>query len=135
MSDTNPLFAGVDVGGTNIKIGIVDNEGRTIAKTKFPTMADKEPKLSLVKANESIEQLLADVGRSMEEVAAVGLGTPGPMDIRAGLILTPSNLPGWRHAPVREMLKELTGKPVTYANDAAAASFGEDWIGSGMGSW
>ncbi len=131
MSDTNPLFAGVDVGGTNIKIGIVDNEGRTIAKTKFPTMADKEPKLSLVKANESIEQLLADVGRSMEEVAAVGLGTPGPMDIRAGLILTPSNLPGWRHAPVREMLKELTGKPVTYANDAAAASFGEDWIGSG----
>ena len=131
MSDVTPLFVGVDVGGTNIKIGIVDDEGRTVAKTKFPTMADKEPSLSMAKAKESIDKLLADSGRSMEEVAAVGLGTPGPMDIRAGLILTPSNLPGWRNDPVRELLAEATGKPVTFANDAAAAAFGEFWIGSG----
>ncbi|WP_238381325.1 ROK family protein [Mariniblastus fucicola] len=126
-----PLFVGVDVGGTNIKIGVVDDEGRTIAKTKFPTMADKEPSLSMEKAKQSIGKLLADSGRSMDDVAAVGLGTPGPMDIRAGVILTPSNLPGWRNDPVRDILSKATGKPVTYANDAAAAAFGEFWIGSG----
>lgn len=131
MSDVTPLFVGVDVGGTNIKIGIVDDDGRTVAKTKFPTMADKNPSLSIDKAKESIDKLLAESGRSMDDVAAVGLGTPGPMDIRAGVILTPSNLPGWRNDPVRDLLANATGKPVTFANDAAAASFGEFWIGSG----
>ena len=131
MSDVTPLFVGVDVGGTNIKIGIVDDDGRTIAKTKFPTMADKEPSHSMEKAKQSIDKLLADSGRTMEDVAAVGLGTPGPMDIRGGLILTPSNLPGWRNDPVRDLLSKATGKPVTYTNDAAAAAFGEFWIGSG----
>lgn len=131
MSDVRPLFIGVDVGGTNIKIGIVDDEGRTVAKTKFPTMADKEPSLSIDKAKESIDKLLAECDRKLDDVAAVGLGTPGPMDIRSGVILTPSNLPGWRHAPVRDLLSKATGKPVTYANDASAAAFGEFWIGSG----
>jgi glucokinase len=131
MSDSNPLFVGVDVGGTNIKIGIVDDDGRTIAKTKFPTMADKEPSLSFDKARESIDKLLEESGRSMDEVAAVGLGTPGPMDIKSGIILTPSNLPGWRNDPVRDLLSKATGKPVTFANDASAAAYGEFWIGSG----
>lgn len=131
MSDEQPFFVGVDVGGTNIKIGIVDDKGRTVAKTKFPTMADKEPSLSFEKAKESIDKLLAESGRTIDEVAGIGLGTPGPMDIKAGLILTPSNLPGWRHDPVKEMLEAATGKPVTFANDAAAAAFGEFWIGSG----
>lgn len=131
MSDATPLFVGVDVGGTNIKIGIVDNSGRTIAKTKFPTMANKEAALSMEKAKQSIEKLLADNDRSIDEVAAVGLGTPGPMDLHSGVILTPSNLPGWRNEPVRDLLAKATGKPVTYANDASAAAFGEFWIGSG----
>lgn len=131
MSDSNPLFVGVDVGGTNIKIGIVDDDGRTIANTKFPTIADKEPSLSFDKAKESIDKLLLESGRTMDEVAAVGLGTPGPMDIKAGMILTPSNLPGWRNDPVKDLLSKATGKPVTFANDASAAAFGEFWIGSG----
>ncbi len=131
MNADIPLFVGVDVGGTNIKVGIVDDEGRTVAQTKFPTIADKEPSHSIEKAKQSIEKLLEESGRSLDDVAAVGLGTPGPMDIEAGVILTPSNLPAWRNAPVRDLLAKATGKPVTYANDAAAASFGEYWIGSG----
>ena len=131
MSDSNPLFVGVDVGGTNIKIGIVDQRGQTIAKTKFPTMADQASRLSMEKAKDHVDQLLEEANRSIDEVAAVGLGTPGPLDIHAGLILTPSNLPGWRNDPVKEQLADAMGKPVTFANDAAAAAFGEFWIGSG----
>ena len=106
MSDSNRLFVGVDVGGTNIKIGIVDDEGRTVTKTKFPTMADKEAALSMVKAKECIDKLLSDAGRKLDEVDAIGLGTPGPLDVRAGMILTPNNLPGWRNEPVKEQLEQ-----------------------------
>lgn len=126
-----PLFAGVDVGGTNIKIGLVDDAGRIIAKSKFPTLADQSPCQSLEKASDSIGKLLAAKGHAWTDVAAVGLGTPGPMDVAAGTILTPTNLPAWRNYPVRDKLSEFTNKPVTYANDAAAAAFGEYWIGSG----
>ena len=131
MNQSNSLFVGVDVGGTNIKVGVVDGEGRTVGRTKFPTMADMEPAHSIEKATECIHRLLGESGKSIDDVAAVGLGTPGPMDVAAGLILTPSNLPGWRHDPIRERLSKATGKPVTFANDAAAAAFGEYWIGSG----
>ena len=130
MSDSQ-LFVGVDVGGTNIKIGIVDDQGGTIAKTKFATMAKQESLASMEKAKTRIDKLLDEAGRSIDDVAAIGLGTPGPLDVKAGMILTPNNLPGWRNDPVREQLSELTGKPVTYANDASAAAFGEYWIGSG----
>ena len=77
MSDEQLLFVGVDVGGTNIKIGIVDDEGRTVAKTKFPTMADKEPSLSFEKAKESIDKLLADAGRTI----CLLYTSPSPRDL------------------------------------------------------
>ena len=125
------LFAGVDVGGTNIKIGLVDGDGKVVASTKFPTLADAIASESLEKAKENLDRLLESESRSWDDVGGVGLGTPGPMDIGAGLILTPNNLPGWRNFPVRECLQNLTGKPVVYSNDAAAAAFGEFWIGSG----
>ncbi len=131
MNDDTPLFVGVDVGGTNIKVGIVDEDGRTLAQTKFPTIADRDPSHSIEKTKQSIDKLLEEIGKSIDDVVAVGLGTPGPMDIVAGVILTPSNLPKWRNAPVRDLLSNATGKPVTYTNDAAAAAFGEYWIGSG----
>ncbi len=126
-----PLFAGVDVGGTNVKIGIVDNCGQTVAETKFPTQPDKTPDLAFSQAREEFDSLLAETQFEWKHVAAAGLGTPGPMDISRGLILTPTNLPGWRHFPVVEELSKSLEKDVTYANDAAAAAFGEFWVGSG----
>lgn len=134
-SDNNfsqPLFAGVDVGGTNVKIGIVDDEGKIVAQTKFPTQPDKSPQVAIEQAEKELTQLLKTVQYDWEDVAAVGLGTPGPMDIKAGVILTPTNLPGWHDFPIREVLSEAVGKPVTFANDAGAAGFGEYWVGSGQ---
>jgi glucokinase len=126
-----PLFGGVDVGGTNIKVGVLDHEGRTVNHSKFPTQPDKEPDVAIKHADEMLKKLVADAEFDWEDVAAVGLGTPGPLDISGGLILTPNNLPGWRNFPIRDKLSSELGKPVTYANDAAAAAFGEYWIGSG----
>lgn len=128
---SQPLFLGVDVGGTNIKIGVVDDEGATVCYTKFPSQADQPPEPTIERIRPVVEKLLEDTPYSFEEIAAVGVGTPGPMDIEGGRLLTPFNMPAWHHYPIRSQLQRATGKPVTFTNDAGAAAFGEYWIGSG----
>ena len=127
-----PLFAGVDVGGTNVKIGLVDERGRVVADTKFPTQPGKSPGIAFSQARKEFENLIEPLDFDWTDVVAAGLGTPGPMDIEAGVILTPNNLRGWHHFPVRDKLAEALEKPVTYANDAGAAAFGEYWVGGGQ---
>ncbi len=127
-----PLYAGVDVGGTNIKIGLVDNAGQIVAQTKFPTQPNDSPDVAIGHVREEFDQLMDELEFGWSDVAAAGLGTPGPMDINRGLILTPTNLPGWREFPIRERLSTALNKPVMYANDAAAAAFGEYWVGGGQ---
>lgn len=126
-----PYFVGVDVGGTSIKIGIVDDWGRTLAYTSFPTEGEKDTADAIRRMTQVIHGLLATAGLERSEILGVGLGTPGPMDIKRGYILDPTNIPGWRHYPIRERLAEAVGKPVTYANDANAAAYGEYWVGTG----
>lgn len=128
---TRPLFLGVDVGGTNIKLGLVDDLGRFIGKTSLPTWADRSPDETLPRVAQVTQELLAGCQVSFADVVAVGLGTPGTMDIPAGLIFDPPNLPGWHHYPIRQRLSETLQRPVWFANDANAAAFGECWMGSG----
>ena len=127
-----PFFAGVDVGGTNVKIGIVDDNGTIVADTKFPTKADDSPDIAVEQAKRELTDLLTGQGLDWGQVAAVGVGTPGPLDIKAGKLLTPNNLPGWHNYPIKEKLGQATGKPVTFANDANAAAYGEYWVGGGQ---
>lgn len=129
---SQPLFAGVDVGGTNIKIGLVDNEGRIVADTKFPTLPGDSPNIALEQARVAFEQLIEPTGFQWSDVAAVGLGTPGPMDIQNGILLTPTNLMGWHDFPIQPGLAKVLEKPVTFTNDAGAAAFGEFWVGGGQ---
>jgi len=129
---TTPLYAGVDVGGTNVKVGVVDDNGLIVAQTKFPTQPDKSPEIALKQAKTEIGLLLEKTEFGWDDVVAGGLGTPGPLDIQAGIILTPTNLMGWHNFPICDKLSEELGKPVTYANDAGAAGFGEYWVGGGQ---
>jgi glucokinase len=126
-----PFYAGVDVGGTNIKIGIVDNTGRTIGDCKIPTRPDEGSLTAFEQVKAVLDELLDRSQLTWPDIEAVGLGIPGPLDIRDGYVLNPSNLPGWHYSPVRNQLSKLTGKPVVMANDANAAAFGEFWVGSG----
>ena len=92
-----PLFAGVDVGGTTIKLGIVDDAGATVDFTRIETNATVNAAVTLERLAEALGELLANHGLTIDDLAAIGLGTPGTMDIPAGLVLEPPNLPGWRH--------------------------------------
>lgn len=130
-SDSSNLYAGVDVGGTNIKIGIVNESGKIVAQSKFPTEPDKSPSIAIEKSKKTLGEILAAEGIDDSRIKSVGLGTPGPLDLKSGTILTPTNLPGWRNFPIRDELSSAVGKPAFYANDAGAAAFGEYWAGAG----
>jgi glucokinase len=126
-----PFFAGVDVGGTNIKIGVVDDLGRPLSWTSLPTQVEQGPEKALARTNQALQKVVAEAGLGVASLARVGLGTPGTMDIAKGILLTPGNLPGWWNFPIRDRLSQVCGLPVTFANDARSAAFGEYWVGSG----
>jgi glucokinase len=126
-----PLFVGVDVGGTGVKLGIVDDLGRTLIRTALATLEERGPQDAVDRIAGTIYGELQKLGLLMADIAAVGLGTPGTMDIPRGMILEPPNLPHWRNFPIRDALAAACGKLVGYANDANAAAYGEYWVGSG----
>lgn len=126
-----PLFAGVDVGGTSVKVGIVDSLGRTLGWAAIPTEATRGPDDGVRRMGQAVCRLIEQIGLRREQVAGVGLGTPGTMDIPAGMLLDPPNLPGWVDYPIRDRLSRECQLPVSFTNDAAAAAYGEYWVGSG----
>jgi glucokinase len=75
--------------------------------------------------------MLDEVGVPLSEIARVGLGTPGSQDIPRGMLIEPPNHPNWHHFPIVECLEKAIGLPVSFANDANAASWGEFWVGTG----
>jgi len=126
-----PLYAGVDLGGTNIKAALVDDCGRIVAFHTEPTHADRGPEDTAARMGRMVHTLAHLVGIATSDIAGVGLGTPGPQNLATGVILRAGNLPGWDNFPIRDRLAAHCGHDVTYANDATAAAYGEFWVGSG----
>ncbi|MGD9126342.1 MAG: ROK family protein [Planctomycetia bacterium] len=126
-----PYFVGVDLGGTNIKLGVVDDRGQPLSCLNIPTERERGPQDAMERTAKAIDQVIAEAGLDKDHIAWVGIGTPGTMDVRAGIIITPTNLVGWEKFPICEHLSELIELPVTLANDASAATYGEYWVGSG----
>lgn len=128
-----PYFLGVDVGGTNIKIGLVNERGDTLACESIDTRASENAQQAIERAAETCRQLARQADVEWSDVAAAGLGTPGPMSLAEGCLLDPSNLPAWHNFYARQALEKGLEKPVSFINDANAAALGEAWIGAGSG--
>ncbi|RMG03050.1 MAG: ROK family protein, partial [Planctomycetota bacterium] len=126
-----PFFVGIDLGGTNIKAGVVDDRGRVLWRDQVPTYVERGPNDGARRIGELIKRAIAEVGVSDDEVGGVGLGSPGTMDIPGGKLVVPANLKGWEHFPIRDEVSKVCGRPVVFANDATAAAFGESWVGAG----
>src|ERR1700678_32571 len=90
-----PFYVGIDLGGTNIKSGVVDNEGRSLSSVSIETRAENGPIAGGENLGEAANQAVAASGIQWDRIAAVGLGSPGTMDLAAGMLLDPPNLPGW----------------------------------------
>ncbi|MCA9083201.1 MAG: ROK family protein [Planctomycetaceae bacterium] len=123
-------FLGIDVGGTNIKAGVVDGSGRVLAMSSVPTNAGRGPVYGVDQMVLAAQQALNQIPLKIEEIAAVGLATPGTMDIPAGMLLDPPNLPGWQNFPVRQRIADRLQRPTILQNDANAAAYGEYWAGT-----
>ncbi len=126
-----PLLIGIDLGGTNIKIGLLDEQGTVLADLAVPTEVSEGPAKGVRRMAAGIDLVLAQAKCSRRDVARIGLATPGSMDIPAGQLLHPHNLPGWFNFPIRDALSKAAQLPVTFANDASAAAYGEFWQGTG----
>jgi len=129
-----PFFVGVDLGGTSTKIGLVDDLGRPVCQPQeFPTSVEDGPEQLVSRVAETISHMIQTSGLESTEIARVGLGCPGILDLYTGVMVNPTNFPGWGGFPIRECLADRSGMPVVMANDASAAAYGELWIGSGRG--
>ncbi|MCS7303637.1 MAG: ROK family protein [Thermoguttaceae bacterium] len=126
-----PFFVGVDLGGTNVKVGLVDDLGRTLAYRTIPTEPEKGPEDATRRMALAVQETIAQAGLKLQDVARVGLGSPGTMDIPGGYLICPVNLKGWDGYPIRDKLAQYCGLPVSFENDANAAAYGEYWVGSG----
>jgi glucokinase len=128
---TKPLFWGVDIGGTGIKIGLVDDKGKTLAYEKLPTREPEGPTAAMQRVAAVLLDFDEQLGLGDGDVAGIGLGAPGPMDLPNGTLVAPPQLPTWWGYPIRDSLSRLAGLPVAFVNDANAAAYGEFWLGTG----
>src|SRR5687767_10469199 len=100
-------FVGLDVGGTTMKSAVVDDAGKPLSE---PVVLDTNPELGqdrgLETMCEAIRKGVAAAKLKMGDVTAIGVATPGLMDIKAGLILDPPNLKPWKNVPVRDHVKK-----------------------------
>jgi glucokinase len=122
------LDIGVDIGGTNIKLGLVDAQGRVVARGRLKTEARKGPRQALERVAAGVARL-----RKKHVVRSVGVGIAGLVDHEHGIVRLPPNLPGWHGTGVKEILEELTGLDVHVTNDVNAVCLGEWLFGAGRG--
>ncbi|QEG00965.1 Glucokinase [Stieleria maiorica] len=130
---TAPYYWGIDIGGTGIKLGLVDEQGDTVAYEKIPTREGEGAPAAMQRIAAVVSGVESGLG-VIGKVPHIGLGAPGPMDLPRGLLVAPPQLPSWWGFNIVDALTKLLGRPISFLNDANAAAFGEFWIGTGRGS-
>ena len=127
-------YVGVDLGGTNIAVGIVDENKNILKKGSVPTMANREGELIIKDMAALTERLLKESNIPLSEVSYVGIASPGVANSETGVIEYANNLP-FRNFPIAALFKRyLPVKEVYVANDANAAALGEALAGASRGS-
>jgi glucokinase len=128
-------YIGVDLGGTNIKAGIVDLQtGRLISRRSAPTLAREGHDAVMLRIASLIDELIAASGHPREDFGGIGIGVPGVLDLENGLVLFLPNLPGtWPKVPLAQFIQDKIGLPVRLLNDARAITLGEWKFGAGRG--
>lgn len=118
------MYIGIDLGGTNIAVGLVDESGKIIKKDSAPTRRERGYE-EIVRDMASLARCVArESGHSMGEVKAIGIGSPGTVDNSRGMVVYANNLK-MDHAPIAAEMRKYFDLPVNLENDANAAAYGE----------
>jgi len=131
-------IVGVDIGGTNLVVGTVREDGGAIHGVRsVPTRPEEGAQAVIARIagliEESIEETVAEAGISRGQVVGVGIGAPGPLDRARGIVLLTPNL-GWTLLPLRDLVGRSVQLPATLDNDANCAIYGEWWVGAAKGA-
>jgi glucokinase len=128
-------YVGVDVGGQTIKAGVVDAQGKPVsALSVIPTESEQGNDHFLGQLCKTVRAAVDKAGLDLKVIRSIGVATPGLMDIPAGIMTRPVNMPTLANVPVRDHVQETFQIPTAFQNDANAAAFGEFWAGAGQGT-
>ena len=126
------MFVGVDIGGTNTKIGIVSKLGRVVAMSSFKTRSPREPRDFVKEIFVNIEKLLHANDIQLENIEGIGVGVPGVVD-NNGIVVNATNLK-WKDVELKEIFKEYTTSKIVIGNDADCAMLAEWKFGGAKGA-
>ncbi|MFO8007637.1 MAG: ROK family protein, partial [Candidatus Brocadiia bacterium] len=128
----NPAI-GIDLGGTKVHAGVVSPRGEVLGQARLPTEARREPEAILDNIARAVHSAIEESALAADEPGDVGLGSPGPLDMREGVLLTPGNLPTLHGFPIVERLSAALGRRVVLNNDANCFGLAEARFGAGQG--
>lgn len=121
-------YIGIDLGGTNVRVAKVDEDGNVLAQVKGPSYGQEGPEKVMANLKEMVREI-----PGWNECAGIGVGVPGPVDTKAGTMVLSTNLPGFKGYPFASELKKEFGMPAFLDNDANVAGLAEALCGAGKG--
>ena len=124
---------GVDIGGTNIKIALVDFEGKIVYSNTVPTRAEMGYEAGVANIKQAIKDLMSESGADNTTIEAIGFGLPGQIDYKSGIVKNLPNIPGWIDIPLAKIIEDEFKIPTRLDNDVRCAALGELNFGAGKG--
>ena len=121
---------GVDLGGTSIRVGLFDSSMKVLGSHRFDTRVTEGPEAAVERIAGRVNELIA-THTAGASIRGIGIGSPGPIDLRAGVLGELPNLPGWGSFPLRSALADATDIEVILESDANAAAIAEWKLGAG----
>ncbi|WP_270180159.1 ROK family protein [Alkalihalobacillus sp. CinArs1] len=121
-------YMGIDLGGTNLRVGVTDEQGHLLQVMQIPTIATSGYTSIIARMIDLIKELT-----DTYKVETIGIGSPGPLNPFDGIVMSPPNLPGWKDVPITEIVQKEVSIPTLLINDADAAALGEAMYGAGKG--
>ncbi len=126
-------YVGIDLGGTNIKAGVVDSDGNLLNKLSIKTHAERDEKEIIHDMGKLAVDVIKDLGKEISDIEAIGIGSPGTPDNEEGLLVYSANLP-FNNSPMRKLIRDVVDLPVYIDNDANCAAMAEAVAGAAKGT-
>ena len=131
MTTKQSYHLGIDLGATTVKAGVVSAQ-KNLQATFAVETANQKGSDVLERIINCARQAVAQANLNLSDITAMGIASPGPIDIKAGIICDSPNIQGWRDIPLAKLLSEALGLPAVLENDANAAALGEYHLGAGQ---
>ena len=124
---------GIDVGGTNVKLALVDDKGKILYSNSVPTRAEMGYEYTVNNIKQAIYDLLKETKLSTKDIEGIGFGFPGQVDYKSGIVRNAPNIPGWVEVPIAKLIEDEFKIPTRVDNDVRCAALGELNYGAGKG--